>query len=263
MATIYEKDPGSLIATPGRTVNSFPSGLIRVDRKYVCTTSSAATHRASLIVGAEVPDGDDTPAIDGLYIHPQPSEVESGDGFTEFQVSAYGRVSTASPDMLLKVRKLSQELEAANTGSVQYSVFEASGTACVKNNDEFSYDSLSLPSDVLTPFDVKLTDASAVGYSFLKIEEVGPPFSANNYYYSQLQRLNDAGYDWNSSIDTGRATLIQQYRATFIKEGSADKLVLFWVYLPVITISSQNVFGRFAEVSFTTVRDNAGFASES
>ena len=93
MATIYEKTVGALIATPGRTVATFPSGLCRVDQKYVCTTANAATHRAALAIGNDMPDGNNAPAIDGLKIYPAPQEIERGDGFTEFMVSAYGRTT--------------------------------------------------------------------------------------------------------------------------------------------------------------------------
>lgn len=94
MATIYEKTPGALIATPGRSISTFPSGLCRVDQTYVCATAAAATHRAALAVGNTIPDGNDTPSLEPLAIFPQVQEIERGDGFTEFKVSAYGQTTT-------------------------------------------------------------------------------------------------------------------------------------------------------------------------
>lgn len=91
--TIYEKTPSGLYATGDRTVSTFPSGLIRVDQIFVCRTSAAATNRATLAVGADMP-GDSYPATDGLKIFPEPQEKRRGDGFTEFIVSAYGRIHT-------------------------------------------------------------------------------------------------------------------------------------------------------------------------
>ena len=93
MSIIYEQTPGGLYATGQRTVSTFPSGLIRVDQTFACKTTSAATHRATLAVGASFP-GDSYPAMDGLKIFPEPQEIRRDDGFTEFMVSAYGRLNT-------------------------------------------------------------------------------------------------------------------------------------------------------------------------
>lgn len=90
--TIYETTPSGLYATGDRTVSTFPSGLIRVDQTFVCKNSAAATHRAALAVGTDMPGGS-APAIDGLKIFPKPQEKRRDDGFTEFIVSAYGRLS--------------------------------------------------------------------------------------------------------------------------------------------------------------------------
>lgn len=43
-----------------------------------------------------MPFDDGAPAIDGLYIFPEPSEVVRDDGFVEFRVTAYGRTSIFS-----------------------------------------------------------------------------------------------------------------------------------------------------------------------
>ena len=91
-AIIYEKTSNGLYPTGQRTVSTFPSGLIRVDNNFVCRNTAAATHRAALAVGSDMPGGS-APAIDGLKIFPEPQEKQRGDGFTEFIVSAYGRVS--------------------------------------------------------------------------------------------------------------------------------------------------------------------------
>jgi hypothetical protein len=41
-----------------------------------------------------MPDDDGAPAIDGLYIFPEPQEAVRDDGFVEFRVTAYGRTRT-------------------------------------------------------------------------------------------------------------------------------------------------------------------------
>lgn len=89
--TIFTSNPAALIPQPGRAVNTFPSGLVRVDQTYIGLTSHASTHRAILAVGNDMPDGDSSPCIDGLKIFPEVQERRREDGFTEYLVSAYGR----------------------------------------------------------------------------------------------------------------------------------------------------------------------------
>jgi hypothetical protein len=90
MATIYEKTPGALIATPGRSVATFPSGLVRVDQKFVCRDDQKETARFDLSPGNSFP-AQDLPCQDGCNIFPTPQETQRGDGFYEFSVSGYGR----------------------------------------------------------------------------------------------------------------------------------------------------------------------------
>lgn len=92
--SIFITSPTALIAQPGRAVNTFPSGLVRVDQIYLGLTSQAATHRATLAVGNNMPDGNSSPCIDGLKIFPEVQERRRENGFTEFIVSAYGRANT-------------------------------------------------------------------------------------------------------------------------------------------------------------------------
>jgi hypothetical protein len=102
-AIIYQKTPGGLFATGERTVSTFPSGLVRVDQTFICPTSDAATHRAALAVGNDMP-GASAPAISGLKIFPEPQERQRGDGFTEFIVSAYGNTNTTG--IITKSKKI-------------------------------------------------------------------------------------------------------------------------------------------------------------
>ena len=77
-----------------RTVDTFPSGLVRVTQTYIGRTALKATHRAILAEGNDMPDGNSTPCIDGLKIFPAPQERARDDGMTEYIVTAYGRVNT-------------------------------------------------------------------------------------------------------------------------------------------------------------------------
>jgi len=99
--TLYKSTSG-LIPQPGRAVNTFPSGLVRVDQTYLGLTANAATHRAILAVGNDMPDGDTAPCIDGLKIFPEVQERRREDGFTEYIVSAYGRAASEQNKSALK-----------------------------------------------------------------------------------------------------------------------------------------------------------------
>lgn len=83
-----------LIALPGRSVQTFPSGLVRVDRSYMCRPQFAERYRSQLAVGNSMPLDDGKPAIDGLFIFPEPQENRRQNGFLQFDVSAYGRTNT-------------------------------------------------------------------------------------------------------------------------------------------------------------------------
>jgi hypothetical protein len=84
-----------LITLPERNVQTFPSGLVRIDRVYACRKTLVDRFRRDLTVGNSLPFDDGAPAIDGAFIFPEPQETIRDDGFAEFRVSAYGRTNTA------------------------------------------------------------------------------------------------------------------------------------------------------------------------
>jgi hypothetical protein len=85
-----------LIALPGRSVQTFPSGLVRVERSFMCRKDDVARYRNTFRVNEPMPFDDGAPAIDGLYIFPDPQEQVRDDGFVEFRVTAYGRTNVFS-----------------------------------------------------------------------------------------------------------------------------------------------------------------------
>ena len=82
-----------LIALPNRTVQTYPSGLVRVERSFVCRKADAKKYRQQIITGARMPQDDMDVAIDGLFIFPDAAETARDDGFVEFRVTAYGRTN--------------------------------------------------------------------------------------------------------------------------------------------------------------------------
>ncbi len=73
-------------------MQTFPSGLVRVERSFAVPAALDVVYRPMFAAGEPMPFDDGLPAIDGLYIFPEPQEQDRGDGFTEFRVAAYGRV---------------------------------------------------------------------------------------------------------------------------------------------------------------------------
>lgn len=112
-----------LITAPGRSVQTFPSGLVRVERTYLCRRGDEARYRSELAVGNLLPDDEGAPAIDGLYIFPEPQEMARDDGFYEFRVTAYGRANTTG------VEQISEEFttESVSAGGI-------TGQAVLKND---------------------------------------------------------------------------------------------------------------------------------
>ena len=149
MATIYEQTFGALYAQPGRTVATFPSGLCRVDQKYVCASVNAATHRATLAIGNDMPDGNDAPAIDGLKIFPSPQEVKRGDGFTDFVVSAYGRASAGVGE--LTQRQVVLTGTTAYVQAVRCDSWELVGTAVIPTGGRLTLEDITYDEDLLEP----------------------------------------------------------------------------------------------------------------
>ena len=74
-------------------MQTFPSGLVRVERSFACRPEDAARFRPQLAVGEVLPLDNGAPAIDGLFIFPEPQEFFNENGFVEFRVTAYGRTS--------------------------------------------------------------------------------------------------------------------------------------------------------------------------
>jgi len=97
----------NLISAPGRGVQTFPSGLVRVERTYLCRRGDEARYRSELAVGNPLPDDDGAPAIDGIYIFPEPQEQSRDDGFVEFRVTAYGRTNIFSVNNMTRQSILS------------------------------------------------------------------------------------------------------------------------------------------------------------
>jgi hypothetical protein len=90
MAYTYHGTQG-LIPLPGRTVETYPSGLVRVEREYACRKVDEVRYRSQLTVGLRLPFDIESPAKDGLAIFPEVRQTSLDNGFIKFSVTAYGR----------------------------------------------------------------------------------------------------------------------------------------------------------------------------
>jgi len=98
MSTLYTKDGADIFALPGRTVNTFASGLVRVDQNYALKTSNIQFARDDYFqIGSVIFDEDQYPAVDGLYLYPEAQEIRKEYGMTELIASYYGRTRTDVP----------------------------------------------------------------------------------------------------------------------------------------------------------------------
>jgi len=131
-----------LIAQPGRAVNTFPSGLVRVDQTYLGLTANTATHRGILSVGNDMPDGDTAPCIDGLKIFPEVQERRREDGWTEYIVSAYGR---------LKLTAAIENRRAVYTRGAFLTITRKTVTATIVSHSFPSFSELGIPSGAFSP----------------------------------------------------------------------------------------------------------------
>lgn len=82
------KGASGLVFNPSTQVQTFPSGLLLVQKQATIRKGNIDSARNQLRIGNAL--SVNVPAIDGVHIFPQPQESES-DGFTVLNISAYGR----------------------------------------------------------------------------------------------------------------------------------------------------------------------------
>jgi hypothetical protein len=242
-AILFEQTPGQLVASGERTVATFESGLVRVDQTYTCSHASAATHRSTLAIGASLPDGDSTPAIDGLYIFPAPQEIKRSDGFTDFKVSAYGRVKSDLQNILV-------EQQRAANDTFRYSVWKVSGTICIPANTSLVIEDLNLDPVLFEPFNVVILSNPVFDtLSVTEIEVVSPRFRPPNVTVT----LPSGSYEVSAPSVTRR-----NYRIEMTLDGETAGLVTtMWLADPRISITATRGFGSFVELDITTEREAA------
>jgi len=254
MDPIHLHCPDSLFAGDDRIVTNFASGLVRVQQTYYCPPEGVAAARVLLTPGQPIPDGDTTPAIDGLYIYPDAQEVGGQYGMKEFRVTAYGRSGSEPRDLIMTEKRWNQRVNGSATESLSYSVYEPSGVVCITEADELEYANFGLHESTLLPFNVRYSDGTTL-WSVGTVVPFGEPITGP-YADGVLALLIPPGgfnrplFDTPPGVNYG----IQAYVATFKSDDFPDKELGFYVYTPAIKVTNQQSYGRYIEVTFTTER---------
>jgi hypothetical protein len=222
--TIYEKTTDGLITTGERNVQSFPSGLVRVDRKYVAADGNGATHRATLAVNEVLPDDDGLPAVDGLYIFPEPQESSDGTGFTTYQASAYGRTSATARITGQTQENITSPILPNSELTLTFTSKVISGAVVVPTGTILTADDITIPEDIYKPYNFR--NLRLPHYKEQSVVEI-------DTIYSAIQ--------------------VRVYQVTFSYNEST---VTVYVRLrdPQITITAQRNFGQWTEVEYQTTR---------
>jgi hypothetical protein len=79
----------TLVWQPDTRIQTFPSGLVLVQRSAICRNTYLTTARGSITVGAALPC--ESPSTVTVFQFPQPQEIHGSNGFVRFDVSGYGK----------------------------------------------------------------------------------------------------------------------------------------------------------------------------
>jgi hypothetical protein len=237
--TIYEKTPGALIATGERTVATFESGLVRVDQSYVSTNAAAPTNRATLAIGDDMPDGNEAPAIDGLKIFPHPQEITRQDGFTEFRVSAYGRIT----ETLQNVTQTQVTYQVSTLW--RFRAWDIAGSIVVPAGTAISAEQIPIDENLLTPF--------GFWYQSDAWEETSV------VYQTQFNRAKLVPFIPEGPGSTVRVAVFTPVRSYLVTMTNRDTAATFQITAviedPIWDIATQRNFGAFSELELASRRD--------
>lgn len=172
MSYIYHGTNG-IIAMPGRSVQTFPSGLVRVDRAYACRADRADAVRREFAVGNLLPLDDGTPAIDGIYIFPDPQETRRDDGFVEFRVSGYGRTNATGQVTSTIEEGTATLVSASSFGQTATTTTEIPVVIEVVTTQSTAFN--TSPISEILPESIPINVFVRQGGRFLKIQEVYKP----------------------------------------------------------------------------------------
>jgi hypothetical protein len=243
--TIYEHNAGELIPQADRKVVTFDSGLVKVEQEFVCTTQSAETHRSTLAVGNSFPY-DTTPAVDGLVIFPAAQETRTGDGFTKFSVSGFGRTT----EQLISQRRGSMSTIITSSyyrplgeGDVEPPIVFASGIQlAIVSSNSLQGKIAIIDEDGLLPSQLNLrTD-------FEEPVSITPVNLLDNIVETARTTKQRSVINWDGQSYTENFTEVEISKIF----PTGDKLVGFFTFTtPKISIEFSTSYGRFCELGIS------------
>ena len=231
---IYEKNIGELIPQGDRSVSTFPSGLIRVDQTFICSTPNIATHRTDLKVGNDFPGGSD-PAIDGLYIYPEVQEKRRGDGFSELIASGYGRTTTSLQNIRKQVNTSFQQRTYYSNQFYPISFYVSrniiNGFIVIRNGEPLGVDDLGLDDQLFIPYNLVQTD-----------DNESLVITSTEFNYKSVPYI-----DWNGDV---RNVYYNKY--TFYSTQWGANILYYYTWLsPRMTIINSQNYGEFTELEIS------------
>lgn len=236
MASIIYQASAPPWKTGRQSIQTFPSGLMRVDQEYVVPTATKSDYMSTFAANSEL-TGLDTPAIDGIYVYPDPQWADNGNGTTSTLVSAYGRTRTGMQDQFLTQTTIQKP-------TISFSVWNLTGTICIPSNTVINIEDFETEPDLFFPFNFRR--ASNPDLRELSVTE--------------LRRINDiiwAGenFSFHSYLNaTIKTRVVYQVILTTDGETASESLTV-WAELPQIRISSAKNYGQFTELNLTTIRE--------
>lgn len=239
--TIYEKTQGGLYKQPERTVATFPSGLVRIDQKYICANASEATHRATLAVGNELPEDDGYPTIDGAYIFPHCQQIRRGDGFTEFIASAYGRTTNQPSNFVTTLKTI------AVSPIISYNLFDFTVDIVLPTNESLRLDAINFDPQLLDPF----------GFFYKnKYNQIRSIQESGTTYFTTISINAEGGLDLGTySRDRVFTVTFDMYSNAGVPLGTTE-VASFAINDPVVKVIAQSNYGKFTEYKIEVVHTN-------
>jgi len=163
----------------GKTVTTFPSGILRVNQEYIVPTSEARNFYDMFKSGTEL-TGLDSPAIDGLFVFPEPQYRDNGNGLTSVLVSAYGRSALTSSDLVLVDTQMSLPFilfDDSTPGefislSLSFSVWNLTGTVSTRAGSPISASGLEIDKNLAKPINFRLDGEEAFRFPNVSAREV-------------------------------------------------------------------------------------------
>jgi hypothetical protein len=237
--TIYQASPPPW-RTGDRTIQTFPSGLLRVDHTYVVPTADISSHYAAFAAGQPLTDTS-APAIDGLFVFPDPTINEAGDGLSQINVSGYGRTSSDLRDITLT------QITFPINSSIRFKAWEVRGRVVLPTGTPLTIDSVTTQPEWLEPFDVFYLSDDWI------LQSLG---QGSISYRSVAAASATAGESRNYALP------VRAYRATMLNTVTMQSAnFVFTLRDPVWTIENQNSFGAFVEMSIVGDRGELSTAT--